>query len=806
MKKWFARLGAVFALFLLVVLAVPFFVNVDAYRPQLEQAVNEKIQGRLALGKLSLSLLGHIEIQVEGVKLTDRTQKEVLGVREAYFQIPFLSVISGSPRVIFKMNEAAVHVVRNAAGQINLMTLVSSDATPGTAQGQTSAAVQARSASAGSTQPPQALAGLATQARFGLELKNALLTYEDLKTEHKAEVKGFNFKLDDLSLSHPMTLAIWTDLETRAGDSFALKGPLRLEGKAQPEFDGFHFKSLTVDAHFDANELALGVPGLFQKKSGVPANVKLALKVLPDSVQINESRAQFLNIDLSTQGTVQGLKASNGPVFDLKFAMKELSLKPWAEWVSPLKEFQLDGSAQFSGYLKGTPSRPDYEADLTVKELTAKAPRLKAQPRINGKLHLKTDRLDLVSLTFKAPANDLKVTGSVTSFSRPQVKLQVDSEGMDLDQLVEFPVAAASSSRTAAAESSQVASDAQKAPATDYDAQMGALRSNPMIQNFAAQMDLKMAFIKAMKVEVTQIACQLGFKKGGVAGWDRCGLKVFGGEINSKMELQYLSKLPTYQGHLEVKGLDFSRAAGASSVMFKDTFKGNGDFRVDLQGASFNPDLAKSKLNAKGHLKIHPAEFTTLDVGKMVKEAINQGVGSVADKVPAFKGKGLVAVPDIRARYDEVTADFSIDHGKFSSPNFLAKAEANKGLDIKGQTEVGLLDYSLKAAWEITDTYNLTHLRDVSVEQAGVKVDHLFAEGNSPVHFGMHVNCTLIAPCYSSTEVGEALLKVALNNVGKAATDQAKKTLLKQAGGLLNQIAPAGLPSHIQDKLKGFFN
>ncbi|NBU22026.1 hypothetical protein EBS43_11555, partial [bacterium] len=97
--------------------------------------------------------------------------------------------------------------------------------------------------------------------------------------------------------------------------------------------------------------------------------------------------------------------------------------------------------------------------------------------------------------------------------------------------------------------------------------------------------------------------------------------------------------------------------------------------------------------------------------------------------------------------------------------------------------------------------YNLTHVRDISVDQLGVSVEHVFADGSAPISLPIHVGCKLTAPCYSYTEIPEYLTKIALKNVGKAASQRASQEAKKKAQEVIQQMAPPA----VQEKLKRFF-
>jgi hypothetical protein len=191
---------------------------------------------------------------------------------------------------------------------------------------------------------------------------------------------------------------------------------------------------------------------------------------------------------------------------------------------------------------------------------------------------------------------------------------------------------------------------------------------------------------------------------------------------------------------------------------------------------------------------------------KIVRDGLNESLGKITAQVPALKGKTITDLPNQASNFDSMTSDFKIAGGKFYAPNFVAKAMPGQGIDIKGNTTVGLQDYALETAWEFTDTYNLTHLRDISIEQAGILVPHVFAEGGSPIHFEVHAGCTLLKPCYSYTEIPAKLSSVALVNIGKALAGKSKEELKKKAAELIDQVAPKDISPEIKNKLKGLFH
>ena len=72
LKKIGIVIGVLVGLFVAAAVLVPFFVDANKYRPQIEKLVEENINADLELGKLSLSLWGGLHIGVEKLVLSEK--------------------------------------------------------------------------------------------------------------------------------------------------------------------------------------------------------------------------------------------------------------------------------------------------------------------------------------------------------------------------------------------------------------------------------------------------------------------------------------------------------------------------------------------------------------------------------------------------------------------------------------------------------------------------------------------------------------------------------------------------------------
>lgn len=800
MKKLLKIFVGVFALLFVAAVSIPFFVDVDKYRPQIVSAANEQLNGKLELGKLSLSLLGKIHIQVDGVQLSDAKGKTVLSVKEAYFHIPWISVLMASPEVIFKMNSPSVFVTKDASGTMNVMSLVKASAAD-KAAAQPAAGSQAAASTAAKSGEKTSLN---IPGRLGLEMRDALVSYTDVKSDMKTTMKNLNLVVRNLSLTRTSTIEFWADLDTEMAKT-KLKGPVRLDAKVTPEVSGGELKEVAAEFSGKFSDLEIEVPGSFQKKKGMKAEIEGSLVSKNEEITLKKFVTRFHTAEINASGKVSPKESQ------LKIASNTIELQGWSELIPAIQDYALKGSATLAAEVSGPNDKIGYDAKIKIDGLTARAPSLKAEPKIDASIHVVTDQLENLNVKVTAPGTDISLTGKMVSFTAPRFDFQLNSNSIDLDQLMTFaPASSAPAAKGGkAAEGSKTAAGgaAKAAAAEDLDRSLDALRKNPIAAAAQGVFQFQIKSLKAQQVALTDMGGKVSMKDLAVS-LNSFQMKVFQGAIKSSGTVQMKPEHPVYSFGAEVSNLSLQKAVESQLALFKNTVYGNANFKIDGSGSSFNTDPATKNLKAKGHLKIANAVFTSIDIGKMITDGLNASIGKIGEKIPGMKGKTIKKTPAGGTEFEFLASDFTILDGVFKMPGFTGKAVPNKGVDLKGDTTVNLLAKNLDARWEIIDTYNITGAKDISVDVAGTKVDSILAEKGKPVRFPISAHGPLASPQYSYTEVAEFLAKVAIGNMTGAASGRLKQEAAKQLqkigiGGGGNG-GGSGAPAQVQKALQGF--
>jgi len=301
-------------------------------------------------------------------------------------------------------------------------------------------------------------------------------------------------------------------------------------------------------------------------------------------------------------------------------------------------------------------------------------------------------------------------------------------------------------------------------------------------------------------IKLTDLAAEIKFKSN-VYNLRTLTFKVLGGEGKASGTVNLVKALPSYDFTVALKSVDLNQAASSQSELFKNTIKGIADFQMAGRGEGFDPLVAKKRLAGSGALWVKDAKFSSLNVGQMLEKGLGESWVKLAEKIPVLQGKPLAKMGPIESEYEVIKSGFVIQQGVFDAPNFEALAKGKKGVDLKGSTQLNLETCAINARWRVIDTYNLTKARDLSVEQGGVKVEHILAEGNGPVSFPVQLEGTCGAPKVNYEAMTSSLIKVALQNVGQGVVQKAKQEITKKIGEELQK----GAAKPIQDALKGIF-
>lgn len=692
MKKLTFGFLAVLLVLLLGIVTIPFFVDVDRFRPEIVELVNSKINGQFDLGKLKLTLWGKLAVEADEAILTDSNKTPILSVGKFKLRVPLRSLLSMKPEIQVVMQKPQVQVKRDQRGEWNVLSLMK--------QEKAEEVVGAHVPETKSTDVPKAAIeakapvkevgpSWAQQASVSISIEEAALKVEDSKSHSQYELERLNLKTGALSLNSLPTFKLSGILGASAEGQGELTGPFEINGESTD-------KTLNLSANFDKVSLVLGA---FQKKSGSPARLRISIKKTNDT----------------------------------------------------------------------------YLAEGELEPVKVEGDYLKQEVEVTAQWKATTDAVEKAVLKLKAKAFDCEVSTQVKSFENPKIMANVLSNEMDLDELVDWvkmrnaPVPVA---KRADVEKSESPSPVSK-PTKNTNVASPSTPS-PAAKAATGEITFNAKVMKLYKMQLEPVRGKFLLKDKKLAGtFDEA--RLWGGKLKGTTQVDLTSKVPQYAFQVQLEGLNLGEAVASKMEFLKNTITGSLSGEMSGRGEGADANSAKKSLNANGKMFVAGAKLNTFDIHKMVAGGIKGVYEKVSEKIPALKGKEL-KMGDVSSEFKKITATFSIKDGEFQSSDFFAEAIPQKGVDIKGNMKVGLLDFALKADWEIFDTYNLLH------------VDPILIERGKPFRIPITVGGTLLSPEYSYLQIPEALVQVAIKNLGSMAQEKATQEIKKQAEGQIKNI------------------
>lgn len=350
MKKILIVLSIFAVLVMVIIIAFPLVVDLNKYKPQIEQEINKKIQGEFRFEKIGFRGLG---IQVKNIVLTstgDFRNKKILEVGEVKVKISFLSLLTANPKITVILRKPEIYLVKNEKGLLNITSLN---------QGQKKEEGQNGIKSDTQKDKPSKLPALIVGAKISLLAENAMLKYLDEKSNSLTIIKDLLISFQNVSFNSPIDFNLSAYLT-----SGGFEEKVTLSGSAKLLTHGTRkLKSVELDSKM----------GIGSQNVNLKGNIS----------------------DLDTLQSVLIISAENLSVQKLKNSLRAA------------KQYNLDGDFSFNGEVKGPLKNlkecvVDAKANLKVTssktDLTLSAVFSQTLSQLNGNVKIQSSTLDMDSL------------------------------------------------------------------------------------------------------------------------------------------------------------------------------------------------------------------------------------------------------------------------------------------------------------------------------------------------------------------------------------------------------------------------
>lgn len=292
-RKIIYIIGGVIAVLLLGLVLLPFLINVNQFRPQIEAVADSALNRKVTLGDIGLSIFSG-GVTVQDISVSDDP---------AFGNSPFLTAKSVSvgvelmPLVFSRalhvtsltINEPEVTLIRSASGTWNFSTL-------GAAGAKTPAASGAADAKAQLASAPSANASAETDVSVQrLRLANGKILIGDVGSAARREYDGVNLDASDLSYT--------TQFPFQLTAKTPGNGTLKLSGKAGP-LNQTDAQQTPVEASLDLENFDATASGFVDPASGIAGVLNFTASLNSDGQKVDsKGKVQASKVQLVRGGS-----------------------------------------------------------------------------------------------------------------------------------------------------------------------------------------------------------------------------------------------------------------------------------------------------------------------------------------------------------------------------------------------------------------------------------------------------------------------------------------------------------------------
>jgi hypothetical protein len=673
--KWILIPAVTLGLLLGAAIALPFLVDLEKFKPQIQAAVGSAVNADLDFKSIRLHAIPKLGITIKNAEIrnADPTFKGVPLFRtdELFLATEFWPLLKGKMEGELRIVNPAIELHLNA-GTNNLASLAKapSDAVATPKPDENQAATPEA--------PAAPLSGATISAlRDRVLIKSITITgaAASVKSNGKplAKVSDLDFSIRNIGLDRDIDIALSTDLKAKeAGAVVGGAIKMNLTAKIESSADAL-FKRLAFNGNLDLKDLALNFQNALVKKPGQNIAMRIRGAASPSNLDVDELGFDILNIAGTGKLAVSDFKSLK-TAFNMNIESPDVSslgaMLP--QHAKLLQKASLKVQAKVEGPL----------ADLSA---------LKADLGVESKLS----------------GSDFNLAVTATSVLPAKAGIKFSSQHIDLGALLKPFLPPTLPGEGAAARSTTPDNKATESAAPTSSAGVAGNEKDfalsqelkDTIKPHVIDVDVAMNEIVWDRLAIKNLVVKAGLKDLEIA-LQQFSLSALGGSVRADGKLNLASAPVEFRGSFKMDGVSASdaidviapaqkealsgklslamavSARGTTRQTLSKTLSGKGSYSVSdvkMRGAALRPLVAESfsgfvsgltsgKTAEKAFKNI--AKFLDSPIGKRIPEDKKPKIDDLKKKIESIK---VVRIPDKYAGEKKVatsSGQFEVNDGK----------------------------------------------------------------------------------------------------------------------------------------------
>jgi len=627
MKKTVKYSLSVLVIVIGLLLLAPFFLNIEDYKQQIEQQVEDATGRHLKIGGLQASLFPWIGVTLDDVVLANRqgfSERDFLKVKHLDVQVAFLPLLSKKLEIIrFNLQSPEIFMERNAKGEGNWEDLLpaSSEPMPALAGNKNKAVANHQ----GDTKSSLALAAFSAQS---LQLHDGEFIWQDAQSGVHMALTDVQVDLDDVQLSHPVQAKISARLNN---DKFVMNAQLGPIG----DLATLNVNKLPMQVSFKSDSLRLksfapwlaSFPEALGDINQASAMLNVQMEQRPDGVRLLAgegalSAAMNIGLDwkveMPTANALRlnhvGIAINDKALFAIQGNVKKLQ-------TTPRYTLRIQGEKMQRAWLEGLmPS---------LAEMYAGNPAPWQSLKVGASLSGTNDRIDLRDMQVLLDGEIVQLSGSVGFAKAPNIRLRVAAKDLHLDPWLPQPVQVAPVNSSVEGNSASI--DSSTTAVAEPTAVEPDLR---FLKAWRVSMQLQIEKLVMRGLEMDHLRGTLKGERG-VFHLAPLGFNLAGGQVRETASLNVNRYPVTWSESIHVADLKLQPVLQA--LASTDLLDGTMQLDTNLTARGLLAQSAMQSLNGTGQLVLQNGRVKGFDIAGGLRNLSSLGMqGSGSAKYTDF--------------------------------------------------------------------------------------------------------------------------------------------------------------------------
>lgn len=555
--KVFLVFGFLVVFLFVVLLAAPFLIDFNKFKPQIQKVVAENVNAQLDFESARLTILDGLGVKLTNVSLV-ATSPEFKG--EKVFQVETVRFFAEvmplirEQRLVGHVEIAEPDIRFLQKGDKNVFATFAKPSDKKESKEDQPAKKANDSAPPSKDQVNDITKRVVVQDLEVRDARFVMLNYVGKAYVEKTRVDGLNLIVQNIGANREIRTTLSTNVTVNEAGA-RVSGPVVFDLKSQIDLDGSEFKMVKFLGKFSLDKLDINYQNAFVKRAGIPLHLAFRGAASAKSLQMDE-----VSFRLHTLQTNTSLKVSN---FDdlsthLKVVVENRDLAKLGDLLPQHKKMLTKGSLKLDLELKGALKQPH-----TVKAS--------------------------LGLSTQLTGADLALAARLDQLEPPTAQVKIVSKNLDLDALLRpFIPAKEDTKAVASGETKKDISPAASSPVKTSEAPASSSKDieamippelRKQLRGANVTVSAQMGRIKFGVIDIRNLVLDLQ-QRDLKTVLKEFSLAIFGGTVQTAATVDITESLPRI-------GFDFAANFGDMDVV-----KIASEFGVDLRKKDSPPPAA----------------------------------------------------------------------------------------------------------------------------------------------------------------------------------------------------------------------